>query len=249
VDAPPTTEAEPVAAAAPSAPEPRQRWRLTYARELPPGESSAVGREYLALWEHALEVCGLQVVTGPGGRPKVSLAAALPVGTSALADQLDVWLAERVPAWRLREALTPLLPAGHRLVSLEDTWLGAPPLAGRIAAADYLVDLNAASGAADIAAAAARLLAASHLPRERTKGGGRKMYDLRPLILDLGVVDDGPPVRLRLRARIHPELGTGRPDEVVAALEEELGVSLAPVSVIRERLLLDGDLEGELAAR
>ena len=246
MDAPPTTEAEPVVAVAAPRPglEPRQRWRLTYARELPRGESSSVGREYLALWEQALEACGLQVVTGAGGRPKVSLAAALPVGTSARADLLDVWLAERVPAWQLREALTPLLPAGHRLVSLEDIWLGASPLAGRVAAADYLVDLNGDSGAADIAAAAARLLAASHLPRERTKGGARKTYDLRQLILDLGVVDEGPPVRLRLRTRIHPELGTGRPDEVVAALQEELGVSLEIVSVIRERLLLDDDLEG-----
>ena len=51
-------------------------------------------------------------------------------------------------------------------------------------------------------------------------------YDLRPLLADLRVVTAGPPVVVRVRTRIHPELGTGRPDEVVLALAERLGVAV-----------------------
>jgi hypothetical protein len=51
-------------------------------------------------------------------------------------------------------------------------------------------------------------------------------------------VDDGPPVLLRARTRFHPVLGTGRPEEVVAALGEAVGAPLDVTSVVRERLIL-----------
>ena len=47
---------------------------------------------------------------------------------------------------------------------------------------------------------------------------------------------------LRMRTRIHPELGTGRPDEVVAALADEAGTHLAIERAVRERLLLADEL-------
>ena len=65
-------------------------------------------------------------------------------------------------------------------------------------------------------AAADDLLRADRLPRERSKGGGTVRYDLRPLLDDI-TVEPGPPPIIRARTRFHPELGTGRPEEVVAA--------------------------------
>jgi hypothetical protein len=41
-----------------------------------------------------------------------------------------------------------------------------------------------------------------------------------------------------LRVRTPPFLGTGRPDEVVAALGEAAGMDLVVGSVVRERLIL-----------
>jgi hypothetical protein len=46
-----------------------------------------------------------------------------------------------------------------------------------------------------------------------------------------------------MRTRIHPELGTGRPDEIVAAIADELGVELKIERIRRRRLLLVDDLE------
>ena len=49
-------------------------------------------------------------------------------------------------------------------------------------------------------------------------------------------------VVVRLRTRIHPELGSGRPDEVIAALADDLGLPLEPLETIREGLVLGDDL-------
>ena len=92
-----------------------------------------------------------------------------------------------------------------------------------------------------VAAAARTLLAARTLPRERAKGDGTVRYDLRPLLAGIVVLEAGPPVTIRIRTRFHPELGTGRPDEVVLALADELGTTLAIDSIVRERLVLADD--------
>jgi hypothetical protein len=131
-------------------------------------------------------------------------------------------------------------------VDLQDVWLAGPPLAGRVAAADYWVALTAAEppvSADGLADACAQLLAATTIPRERAKGGGTVTYDLRPLLADVRVVEAGPPVVLRTRTRFHPELGTGRPEEVVAALADVAGAPLEAASIVRERLLLADDLD------
>jgi hypothetical protein len=61
--------------------------------------------------------------------------------------------------------------------------------------------------------------------------------------VDVGVAAAGPPVVLRARTRFHPELGSGRPEEVVAALAEAAGAALEITSIERERLVLADDLE------
>jgi hypothetical protein len=95
---------------------------------------------------------------------------------------------------------------------------------------------------ADVAAAVDRLLAHERLPRERRKGGTVRTYDLRPLIAAMDVAGEPPAIELRMRTRIHPELGTGRPDEVVAALADVLGAPLVVREISRRRLLLAEDL-------
>lgn len=224
--------------------EPRQRWRLTYARVArDDGPAALVGREYSALWEAALVASGLPIVRGESGRPKMTLAAPLPAGMAADAERADVWLTERLPAWQVRACLLPHLPDGHTLVWLEDIWLGAPALPGRVAAADYRAGLGGTVDIAAIAAAARRLLDADQLPRERAKSGGVRTYDLRPLLVSLAVdSSDARPV-VRMRTRIHPELGSGRPEEVIAALCGELGSALEVESITRERVVLSDELD------
>lgn len=200
-------------------------------------------REIAEAWTEAIEAAGLPLARTEGERPRprISFGAPLPVGMAAEGELIDIVLLERWPRWRVRDALGGRTPAGWRVVDLIDVWLAGPALAGRVAAADYRIEIGTPVAAAGLARAAAELLATDHLPRERAKGGGTTIYDLRPLLIGL-TVEPGTPVVVRARTRFHPELGTGRPEEVLAALGDRMGTPLEARSITRERLLLIEDL-------
>ena len=218
--------------------EPRQRWRVTFGRAAATGDEVPSGREYIGRWEETLLASGLPVLVLSSERPRIALGAPLPTGCAADAELLEFWLTALRPAWAVREGIESGLPAGHRLASLESIWLGAPALSGQIAAADYEVALDGKITTPELRAAIERTLAAKTLPRERLKGGATKSFDLRPLIVRLEAGDTG----VTMRTRIHPELGTGRPDEVVAALGDAMGKPLAIAQTVRRRLLLADEL-------
>ena len=133
----------------------------------------------------------------------MSFGAPLPLGIAAEAELIDLVLGERLPAWRVREALIGWLPDGWSLVDLYDVWPAGPPLAGRVVAADYRIVLEADAPGEIVADAARVLLGSATLQRNRPRGAETVRYDLRPLIVDLGV-DPGPPVVVRTRTRFHP---------------------------------------------
>jgi hypothetical protein len=238
------SEAEPAPAPVPA--EPRQRWRITLARGPVPADQ--VGRAGNQAWTETLAGCGLPVAglePGGVGRPRIAFAAPLPAAARGEAELAELWLLERVPGWRLREALASRLPSAHEWIAAEDVWLGAPALAGRVVAADWRIEVAAAGvEPSRLADAAERLVAARTLPRVRVKAGSEKAYDLRPLLEDVAVAADAPATGsrvVRIRTRFDPELGSGRPDEIVAARADEAGIEggLAIESMTRERLLLD----------
>ena len=177
-------------------------------------------RDVIGAWLHALTEAGLPLAGAEGarGRSRLAFGAPLPVGMAAEHELIDVVLTERWPLWRLRDAIASGIPEGWRLIDAFDVWLGGPPLPARVVAADYRVELAGAPDAADLRAAAVDLLDADHLRRQRQKGGRSVTYDLRPLLVDVAV-ESGPPVVVRARTRFDPELGSGRPEEVVAALD------------------------------
>jgi radical SAM-linked protein len=221
----------------PTAAAPRQRWRLVLARA--EDAPRIAGRELTDAWEDALEATGLPVHRPTGRtRGRVAFAAPLQLGVAAERELAEVFLAERVPIWRVRDALTERLPAGWRLVDLHDVWVGGPPLAGRVVAADYRIELQDGPGPDRLAEAARSLLAARELPRVRQKGESSVTYDLRPLLVAISV--DHAAV-IRARTRIHPELGSGRPEEVVAALGDALGHPFEIKRIVREGLVLADD--------
>ena len=173
-------------------------------------------------------------------RPAIAFGAPVPARMALEGELADLVLSAMLPTWAVRESLIRCAPSGWRLIGLFDVWLGTPALAGQVAAADYRIELDGvdAAGAED---AIRSVLAASSLPRERQKGGTSVAYDLRPLLAGLAVVDPGPPVVVRARTRFDPVLGNGRPEEVIAALGEAAGATVAVRSIVRERLLMRDD--------
>ncbi len=238
---PPTKPDEPAdePAVEPPAP-PRQRWRLVLARA---ADAPALGgRELTEVWEAAVEASELPLFRPTGrARPRVAFGAPIPAALASEGELADIVLTAVLPAWLVRERLTEHLPAGWILLDVYDVWLGSPALAGQVAAADYRIEVGEAD-AAVIADAARTLLASEHLSRERRKGNSVVRYDLRPLLVDVGVAAAGPPVIIRARTRFDPVLGTGRPEEVVAALAEVSGTPLTITSIVRERVVLTEDL-------
>jgi hypothetical protein len=231
--------------------EPRQRWRLTFSRD--PVPADWVGRTVLDAWQTALVGSGLPVATVDGsgeGRARIAFAAPLPAAARGESELADVWLMERRPLWALREALADHLPEAHHWIAAEDVWLGEPALAGRVVAADWRIELVGQElDRSRVAVAAEQMIAARSLPRTRVKASTEKRYDLR-LLLDDVVVDMGDNetdsaapasagrVIVQVRTRFDPELGAGRPEEVVATLAESAGITLEIAALVRVRLVI-----------
>lgn len=223
-----------------------QRWRLVHRRSpLPAGKTP---RDQVGAWEAALGASGLPLVRpgGPAGRLRLATAAPLPVGLEGEAELLDLWLTERRARWQVREAITAALPPGMALVDVYDVWLGEPPLPGQVVASVYRATILREAVDGDRLRNAARsLVAATSLERERRKGDAVVRYDLRWYIGAVEVVPvAGGRLAVRMTLRHDPERGVGRPDEVLAALSETLGVRLEPpvlAGITRERLVLSTD--------
>jgi len=190
--------------------ESKQRWRLVFAREEAAQFMSHLDTAHA--WERALRRGNVPVATSEGftPRPRLIFAAPLPLGMLAEHDLADLYLAERLSRPKLRALLEESLPPGYRVRDLYDVWVNAPAVATQLVAADYRLTLLGVDPAG-LEAAVRRLLAADELPREKRRERKVTSYDLRPLIL-----------------RHTQDQGSGRTEEVVAALADQLGMAVAP---------------------
>lgn len=211
-----------------------QRLRIAFGR----GEGARYlsHLEMMRMWERAFRRAGWRLAYSQGFRPhpKISFAAALPVGVAGREELLEVHLEQpRPPADAPRE-LARQLPQGFEVRAVEEVPLGEPPLQRLLVAAEYEAVCPKGPSAAELREGVERLLSATSLPRERIKEGEAKAYDLRPMIRRLAVEgssDGNPMLRMELRTDAR---GAGRPDEVLRAL----GVDPADCRITRTRLLL-----------
>jgi radical SAM-linked protein len=213
----------------------KQRWRLVFAR----GDEARYLSHLDAVhsWERAFRRGDIPVATSEGfsPRPKLVFAAPLQLGMLAEHELADIFLAEKLTAPDLRRRLAAGMPRGYSVVDLHDVWIGAPAIAPQLAAADYRLNLLNVEQEL-LAGAVTRLLAADQLTRERRKESKSIRYDLRPLVFDLQVrpvdpaaippdADPGLTAGLWMRLRHSQSGGSGRAEEVVAALADDLGLT------------------------
>lgn len=235
-----------------------QRWRLTLRRSEAGADLSQ--RDLLECWATTLKAAGLtsrsRDVARDGSPPpaaaappeaRLVFAAPLPLRSTADRELVDLILADRVTSADLRARLTPNLPPGHELVDLFDVWPGEPALPGLVAAADYRVTVRAAvpppdgSGIgeamapADLDQAIGSVLAADVILRDRA---GKPALNIRPLIVAIGRDRAATETVLLLRLRLDLTLGSGRPDDVVAAIGSAAGCRLEVAAQRRTRLWL-----------
>jgi len=150
-------------------------------------------------------------------QPKISLAAALPLGFSSRAEVMDIRLNEDLEPDDIFARLKDALPGGIQILKVERVDDSLPPLQTQVLSATYEAHLTEPVSGSELTRRVQGLMMSESLPRER-RG---KFYDLRPLIEMLSVVTEANGkiwLRMTLAAR---EGATGRPDEVLAALEIE----------------------------
>jgi len=193
------------------------------------------------IWERSIRRAKLPLAYSQGyhPQPKIQLAAALPLGFASRAEVMDIWLNEDVD--EVVPALQANVPPGLTILQAEPVDERAPSLQTQVIAAEYQVEITEAGYASDLSERIASIMEAESISRERR---GKK-YDLRPLIEELSLTPvllsspKGAPegrggiLIMRLTAR---EGATGRPEEVLAALEIPLEVT----RIERTRLIFEG---------
>ena len=210
-----------------------QRLRVTFTR----GEDLKyiTHLDLMRFWERAMRRAEIPVAYSEGFSPhaQIALAAPLPVGTTSDGELMDVFLERPMAPAGLIRSIGPHLPSAIEIRSVEEVGLALPSLQADVRFAEYDVDVTAAP--AEAAEAVERFLAAESVPWEHKRESETRSYDIRQFVEDItisGAIPEG--VRLSMRLR-NDNSGSGRPDQVVAALG--LGT---PLRIHRTRLLLAG---------
>jgi radical SAM-linked protein len=205
------------------------RYRITFTRDR---TVRFVGHLDLAkTWERVLRRADLPVAFSQGFHPlpKITFASALPVGCTSEAEVMDVVLTEPIAPSDMAARLAPALPAGIAIASITEVPLNAPALQAALRWAEYVVTVETDETREQVESKVQTLLAAPSLMRER-RG---KSYDLRPLVLSLIVkAASASSAQIAMRLLADASAGTGRPDEVLAAL----GWADAPAQIHRREL-------------
>lgn len=201
--------------------------------------------DLMRVWERVLRRAGLPVSRSQGfsPRPRIALAAPLAVGVTSEAELMDVLLDDAVDPLEAARRLGAESPPGLSVRELSVSPLRQPSLQSMVRSARYEVDVADDRGAEEWRPAIDDLLAAESIPWQHQRGKETKSYDLRPLVIELELVQaDAGEARLAMHLR-NDERGAGRPEQVALAL----GASPPPHRIHRTALVLDPAVAGAVA--
>ena len=219
----------------------KQRLRITFTRD---ERLKYIGHLDMArTWQRIARRANLPLAYSEGfnPQPRMSFAAALPVGCTSDHEELDLVLSPPRAIDEVKAQIARALPPGMELISIAEIPLSAPALQMQLAAAEFEIAVAGEETIGPLRERVAQFNAAAEVLRDR-RG---KMYNLRPLVQALSIdpaqalsaeqgragrADRAVIIRSRLQAT--PE-GTGRPDELAAAL----GLDPAVVKIKRTKLL------------
>ncbi len=176
----------------------------------------------------------LAYTQGYNRRPRMQLAAALPLGFTSEYEIADIWMLESINPKIALAKIKPMMAPGIEVQRVAEVDLKGPPLQTLTSEATYQAAFIDSPEISVLEKRVIGLLVREEIWRQR-KG---KEYDLRPLILNLSIEKrmDGSP-GLKMDLSLLPGK-TGRPDEVIAALD------LDPLSarIHRTKIVLANDI-------
>lgn len=184
------------------------------------------------LWERLLRRSGLPVRYSQGFHPRarLNLASALPLGFVSQSELLDFWMNEPLPINEIHARLSEAAPPGLEIIEVSQAPLSEDALQVQMTASEFEVEFFDPQDPQELSEKVDSILVQDTITRKRRK----KVYDLRPLVMEMNVfdLDNGEPaLQMKLKAE---EGATGRPDEVL----DELGFQNTEYLVCRTALIL-----------
>ena len=178
------------------------------------------------LWERAARRAELPLAYSQGfhPQPKLSIAAALPLGFSSRCEVLDMRLEQDISLDGLANKLNATMPEGIRVLDITQVDDRAHALQTQVVSAEYEVTSKETAFGSDLKRKIDSVMETESIIRTRRK----KEYDLRPLIEELELVSEDK-LFMRLTAK---EGATGRPEEVL----DVLGIAFEDTRIERSRL-------------
>jgi radical SAM-linked protein len=194
--------------------------------------------DLMRLWERTLRRACIPMAYSEGfsPHPRISLAVPLPIGVTSEAELADVVVNKAVAPYFFIQHTKPQLPPGIEVLEVQQVSLTAPSLQSLTRFIEYRVSVRSDGTEDEVRSAIAATLRAEKLPWHHMRDTGPRHYDLRPLIEDLRLEswqDSVATLGMRLRCDTN---GTGRPEQVTAAL----GLTGHPGLVHRTRIILAG---------
>ncbi len=194
--------------------------------------------DLMRLWERTLRRAGVLMAYSEGfsPHPRISLAVPLPIGVTSEAELMDVVVKKAVSPYFFLQNTKPQLPPGIEILEVQQVVLTAPSLQSLTRFLEYRVSVRSEGTEEEVRGAIETTLRARELPWHHMRDTGPRHYDLRPLIEELrleGWEDGVATLGMRLRCDAN---GTGRPEQVTAAL----GLTAHPGLVHRTRIILAG---------
>lgn len=168
-------------------------------------------------WERIIRRSGLPVIFSQGynPRPRMQLAAALPLGFTSICEIIDIWLTDvTYDINTLKSDLLRSQPPGIKILDVKEIDPNSPALQKLINAAEYIVTLR--QPVPELIQRINTVLNSKVITRQR-RG---KSYDLRPLIEELAPITENENNHQLLHMRlVAQERSTGRPEEVLLAMD------------------------------
>lgn len=215
-----------------------QRLRIKYGRT---GALRFIAHlDVMRLWHRSMRRAGIAMAYSEGStpRPRLSIAAALPVGVTSEGELLDVYLKRRISPFYFLQRIQGAIPETLLVFEATDVPVDAPSLQSQVRLAEYRVGVTADTDAQSIEKSVETFLEKESIPWEHRRDKEVRRYDLRPLVRELWVEErSNGSATLGMLLRTDPK-ASGRPEQIMAALDLEV-----PDWVHRTRLLLAADLE------
>jgi len=172
-----------------------------------------------AIWERTFRRAGVRLVYSQGfnPRPKIHLAAALPLGYASTCELLDAWIEGRLPDLSdLKDRLNHFAPPGLVIDAISTVDLRSPALQTLTHSAEYMIIVRDPVDRSALQDRIDNLLSESTLMVQK----GKRQVDLRPLIfsveIEASLADE---LCIRCELAVSQQLGTGRPDLLLSLLD------------------------------